>query len=125
MYCGEFCFCSHCGTQVHREDNHTTKIKQTIIHKDEAEIQQTQNKERKLEFEERAQKRKIRMIIVLAISVAIIIGLIFYGIMRLYNTLGEEGFIVLGFLVFVTSSIIAVTIASIVSDISNKKVSGK
>lgn len=72
----DFCFCSHCGTQVYKDEPNKTSFTYREI--DDARIIEAQNKIKKLEFRERAQRRKFTLILI-AIAV-FLVGAIILGI---------------------------------------------
>ncbi|SFP86759.1 hypothetical protein SAMN04487928_11034 [Butyrivibrio proteoclasticus] len=88
----DFCFCSHCGTQVRKNSNNSIKIQKTIINRDEAKILEAENKIKEFEYRERMQKRKFKMILIIAAIIAIAIIAVIIGVIMLYHTFGRESF---------------------------------
>lgn len=84
----EYCFCSHCGTQVYKDNPNKASFTYRTI--DEAKIKEAEIRVKELELREREQKRKTRLIITAIIGIFILIGSVIYGFYYLDNKYGDE-----------------------------------
>lgn len=77
----DYCFCSHCGTQVYRTEDYSTKnITKTII-RDEAKLVRANNETLKLQLEREAEERKLKKLkLMLKVSAVVFAILLILGV---------------------------------------------
>lgn len=83
----DFCFCSHCGTQVYKEDSNKASFTYRTI--DEAKIKEAENKAKELEFKDKQAKRKLYLtlfIIGVVVAFLIFIIIVYFNLYKKYGT---------------------------------------